>query len=372
MRKLSELNLQKYRDKVCLLRVDLNVEKEEEKDNFRLEAVLPTIRYLLAHDIRVVLLSHRGRPTGKDFALSLRPFAKGIGKRIREKVEFIPEFNFKNIKQKVGFTNQRTKNHLFLLENLRFLPGEDNNDKRLARQLASIGDFYVNDAFAVSHRSNASIDAITRFIPSYAGLLLEKEVGCLSVAVERQPHPFIIIFGGAKVSDKLDVMKRFSKKADCFLMAGGVANTFFAAEGLPMGKSLVDWNRILFAKQMQKEAKILLPIDTVINHECVLDIGPSTIQRFQAQIVKARAIIWNGPPGYFAIKGCENGTREVWRAILTNKRARTIVGGGETTAALHKYFKNAKIPPNIFISTGGGAMLQFLAGKKLPGIEALK
>lgn len=367
MRLLSKLNLKKYTGKTCLLRVDLNVEKEELKDNFRLRAILPTISHLLKHGIRIVILSHRGRPGGFQKDLSLSPFGPLLSKAVGTQLDFIAAYRMGAIRKAIA--NSAVK--IILLENLRFFNGEEANDPSFARQLASFGDFYVNDAFAVSHRPNASVCAIAKYIPSYAGLLFEQEITQLSGVREKQPHPFLMIIGGAKVSDKLGVVSAFLKKIDRLLVGGGAANTFFAARRFPLGKSLVDWNSIPLVRKIARETEVVLPVDTVILKEQILDIGPRSADLFATHIAKARTIIWAGPPGYFAIKGCENGTRSIWRAVLKNKKARTVVGGGETTAAL-KLVKNVKVPPNVFISTGGGAMLEFLAGKKLPGIEALK
>jgi len=347
--------------------VDLNVEKGEANDNFRLQAIFPTIRHLLKNDICVVLLSHRGRPHGKDPEQSLKPFVAPLSKHLKTPVEFIGDFEFPKIVRHVRDSSQR----VFLMENLRFLPGEEKNDLILAKKLASIGDFYVNDAFAVSHRANASVMAITKYIPSYAGLLMEREVTELGRVMKKQTHPFLLIIGGAKISDKLNVALKIKKKADHLLMGGGAANTFFAAERFPLGKSLVDWNSIPLVKKIGRGGRVVLPIDAVLVREQILDIGPRSAELFASYIAKARTIIWAGPLGYFAIKGCENGTRSIWLAVLKNRKARTVVGGGETTAGL-KLVKNVSIPPNIFVSTGGGAMLEFLAGKKLPGVEALK
>ena len=349
------------------MRVDLNVEKEEIGDNFRLRAIVPTIRHLLKNDIRVVILSHRARPSGFQKDLSLSPFGPLLAKATGTPLDFIEAYRIGALKKAVAASSTK----LILLENLRFFNGEEANDPSFARQLALLGDFYVNDAFAVSHRANASVAAITKFVPSYAGLLMEKEILKLGDVLKKQTHPFLMIIGGAKISDKLNVALRFLKKADRLLLGGGAANTFFAAERFPMGKSLVDWNSIPTVKKIARETEVVLPIDTIVLKEQILDIGPRSAELFAAYIAKARTIIWAGPPGYFAIKGCENGTRSVWQAVLKNKKAKTVVGGGETTAAL-RLVKNAKVPPNVFVSTGGGAMLEFLAGKKLPGVEVLR
>ncbi|KKU98598.1 MAG: Phosphoglycerate kinase [Candidatus Jorgensenbacteria bacterium GW2011_GWC1_48_8] len=365
---LSKTDLKKMRGKTALVRVDLNIEPGAEKNSFRLEAILPTIRFLLARGAKVVILSHRGRPRGRDKNLSLRPFAPILQKELKQRVEFmtvLPRM----------IAPQRGK--VFLLGNLRFWKGEEKNDVGFARRLAALGDFYMNDAFAVPHRKNASVVAITRFLPSYAGLLLEKEIKNLGGILKYTTHPFTIILGGGKTSDKLGVMNYFWNKADNLLLGGAPANTVFVAQKLPVGNSLIDrgsTSQIL--KLIRKEVeprKIVLPLDVKIADKKILDIGPQTVEKYSKIISKSRTVIWNGPPGLFEKKGFEKGTIGIWRAILRNRKAKIIVGGGETTASF-SLIHNSKfmIPKNIFLSTGGGAMLKFLSGRKLPGIEALK
>lgn len=371
MKLLSKLNLKLHAGETCILRVDLNVVEKEFKDNFRLKAILPTINYLLANDIRVVILSHYGRPDDIQKNLSLSPFGPFIAKAMHTPVDFIAAYRIGAIKKAISSSDAK----IILLENLRFFNGEDANDSSFARQLASLGDFYVNDAFAVSHRTNASVVAITKYIPAFAGLLMEREINGLSEIIKKQTQPFVMIVGGAKISDKMSVVRRFARKIDAVLAGGGPANTFFAAQNFPLGKSLVDWNSIPLVRDIYKRINVVLPTDVVVKKGKILDIGPETIKLFSHHISKARTIIWAGPLGYFTIKGCENGTRAVWQALLSagrrKKKVKIIVGGGETTASLD-LIKNAKVPSNIFISTGGGAMLQFLAGEELPGIKALK
>ena len=235
--------------------------------------------------------------------------------------------------------------------------------------MASLGDFYVNDAFGVSHRKAASISAITKFLPSYAGLLLEREIKNLSVALKKPKKPLVIILGGAKISGKLDLIDNFLKKADYFLAGGGIANTFIAAMGLPIGNSLYEKEMILFAKKLLKTGKIILPVDFNIRDGKILDIGPKTIKKYADVIKKSGTIIWNGPVGYIEDKQYVKGSKEIMKAIL-NSRAFSIVGGGETTS-LFQNLKSKTQNPKLFLSTGGGAMLEYLAGEKLPGIEVL-
>jgi phosphoglycerate kinase len=367
MRVLSKLNLKKYRGKTCLLRIDLNIEPGSELDSFRVNAVVPTVKLLMKSGVKVVLLAHRGRPRGAERKLSLKEFVPVLAKKLKEDVHFIPHFRFVSIKKELG----NWEEGVFLLENLRYLGGEEKNEKGFAKKLAGLGDFYVNDAFAVSHRANASVVAITKHIPSYAGLVLEREVKNLGAALSRRTHPFTFIVGGAKVSDKIAVLGALGTRADHILLGGGPANTFFVAQGLPVGNSLVDVDSVPFAKQNITNPKVVIPCDVKIHERRILDIGAHTIEEWRHIIKRSRTIIWAGPPGLFTEKGFAEGTKAVWRAVLKNSSAFSVVGGGETTASL-ALLNGVSVPKNVFISTGGGAMLEFLSGKKLPSIEALK
>ncbi len=251
------------------------------------------------------------------------------------------------------------------------MPGEEAGDKTFAKKLSKLGGVYVNDAFAVSHRADASIGAITKFLPSYAGLLMEKEIQNLDRVMKRYQHPFTLIVGGAKVSDKVGVLTYFWDKADHILLGGGPANTLFVAEGWPVGDSVYDKERVTFMKRFVGLGKIVTPVDTKVRGWMILDIGSRTLGIWGDHIKKSRTIVWNGPIGLFEKRGFETGTISMWRAVLANRRAVTVIGGGETTASL-KLLKGVPVPPNIFLSTGGGAMLDYLSGKKLPGIQALK
>jgi phosphoglycerate kinase len=392
---LSAQHLKKFAGKTCLLRVDLNVEEGVPLDSYRLEAVLPTIKLLLKNNVKVVLLSHRGRPTPakrripnskfqipkQDRKLSLRPFAQIFAKKINHPVTFLGGImyyttDFKEIREKIRASRSGS---VFILENLRFVPGEDKNDDKLAKRIAALGDFYVNDAFAVSHRANASVAAITKFLPSYAGLSMEQELKNLGGIFKHTTHPFTIIIGGAKVSDKLGVMKNFwsagRRKADNFLIGGGPANTFLRAEGMNVIDSLVDNAALPLIKPYLNSKKVHLPSDLKWDKTAILDIGPKTVKEYAAVIKRSRVIIWNGPMGWFERRGFGGGTKGVWQAVLANKKARTVIGGGETVASA-KLISNFKFQisnlRNVFISTGGGAMLDYLSGKKLPGIAALE
>lgn len=368
---LNQSNLKKWRGKTCILRADLDIKSGEEHITLRIPAILPTIHLLLKHEIKVVLMGHRGRPTTRKPTLSLNPFAKLLAKKLKQKVTFIPHFNFSRIQKQI----QKSKNQVFLLENLRFLPAERKNSARLAKTLASLGDFFVNDAFAVSHHKNASVVAIAKFLPSYAGLHLELEMQRLTYVMKHFKHPLTIILGGVKVLGKVGVIQYFWKKADYFLLGGGPANTFFAAKGLPIGNSIFEPHAVPLIKKFINSDKIKLPTDLKIKNRQIFDIGPQTVRKYSEIIKRSKTVIWNGPLGLFEKKEYAEGTRGIWKAILNNKKALIVVGGGETTASLKlitNYQSLITRNKNIFVSTGGGAMLTYLSGKKLPGIEVLK
>ncbi len=390
MKFLNSFQKKDLSKEIALLRVDFNIANAElSEKNIRLKSALPTIKFLINRGIKVVIMSHRGRPqpakranpkskilNSKQF--SLKPFAVILSKLLKKPVKFIDfKEDFKTIKIII---KNSPGSSIFLLENLRFLPGEEKNDKQFAEQLASLGNFYINDAFSVSHRANASVAAITRFLSSYAGLSLESEIKNLNKAIKAPKKPLVIILGGAKISDKIGIIKNFLAKADYFLIGGAMANTFMAAKNLPIGDSLYEKEMIPLARQLLNSKKIILPIDLVIAYPVattiacsprkkILDIGPKTVEKYSQIIKKAKTIIWNGPVGYIEDSHFTKGTKGIIKSILNNKKAKIIIGGGETTAFIQVI--NYKQQSNIFLSTGGGAMLEYLAGKKLPGIIAL-
>ncbi len=344
MKFLKDLAKKNLTGKVCLLRVDFNVEST--KDALRLEASLPTMKWLLAKGARLVILSHRGRPrvsskysvlSIKDFdaELSLEPFARFLEKNLKEKVEFLSDI-----------PGNLPSGKVILLENLRFWPEEERDDVKFAHRLASLGDFYVNDAFAVCHRKNSSVTQLPKLLPSYAGLLLEKEIKTLSAAMKNPKKPLVLIFGGAKVVDKLPVIKNLLNKATKVLIGSSALNN---------------------PDQLPESDKIVKPIDWVKKDNLALDIGPLTAELFIKEIKKAKTIIWNGPVGKFEDKKYLVGSRALAKAVAASK-AFSIVGGGETTQLILELGLRKKIG---FLSTGGGAMLELLAGVKLPGIEVL-
>lgn len=347
MKYLNNLNIKEISGKTCLLRIDLNLKSL--KDDFKIDSALPAIKFLISKKAKIIILSHRGRPNEKEKADSLEPIAKILSRKIEIPVRFFSDFDFKKIKNEI---NSDKKSKVFLLENLRFLPGEESNDNILAKQLANLGDFYVNDAFAVCHRKNASIFAITKYIKSYAGFLLEKEIKGLRKAIQNPKKPLIIVLGGSKIGNKINIIKNLNEKTDRFLFGSSILNEFSD----------------LKIKKFMKNKKILLPIDFVeINGE-YFDIGPKTISLYKKILAKANTIIWNGPVGMIEKKEYAVGSEKIAGAIAASK-AFKVVGGGETANFILKKKLQKKIS---LLSTGGGAMLDFLAGKKMPGIIALQ
>jgi len=351
----------------ALLRLDFNTE-----DDWRMRAVLPTIKFLLQHSDKIVIVSHKGRPEGFEKKFSLKKDAAHLSKMLGRKVQFIDHFRFAAIR---GAVKRAPHRSIFLLENLRFLPGEEKNDPNLARHIASLADFYVNDAFAVCHRANASVVAITKFLPSYAGIELEREITSLSRVMVKPRRPLVVILGGAKAADKLGVIKFFEKKADQFLLGGGPANTILAMRGMDIKKSVHDADpdsmrelKKLIASEHASQ-RIMVPVDFVWKGDLILDLGPKSIAGFGKKIAGARNIVWSGPLGLIEKKKYAKGSIGVAKAIAKNRRAFSVAGGGETVMFLKKYGLDKKFS---FISTGGGAMIDFLAGKKLPGITALR
>ncbi len=364
MNYLSRLDLNKYRGKICLLRIDLNIKKGEEKNSFRLKVIEPTIKLLLKNKIKIVFLSHNGRPEKFDENFSLKIFTKEIERRVKKSVKFIDFYDLSVGSEII----KSSKNELFLLENLRFWVGEGKNDPKFARKLAILGDFYVNEAFAASHRDNASISAIKRFIPNFLGLWFEEELKYLTPFLRVKERPITIILGGEKISDKLGILRNFYKKADFFLLGGGPANTFIKADGLPIGDSIFDEKAMKLVSKYLKSEKIILPVDTKIKNKQILDVGSETVKKYSKIIKKSKIIIWSGPMGLYQKKGFENGTKGIWEAILANQKAKIVIGGGETVASRY-LLKANKLPSNIFLSSGGGAMIKFLSGKKIAGMK---
>jgi phosphoglycerate kinase len=371
------------RGRRVLVRVDYNVPLMDGKvlDDTRIRESLETIRYLRGMDAIVILLSHLGRPRGVDDALRLDPVAKRLAELLKHPVIKLDDCIGEDVEERL---NECHQGEVVVLENVRFYPEEELNDERFARSLAELGDVFVNDAFGVSHRAHASVDAITRFLPSGAGFLLEREVERLSDL--RSPRkPFMAVLGGSKVSDKISVITALAKRADAVLIGGAMMFTFLAALGHEVGNSLVERERIPLAKSLLKAygRKIVLPVDVAIksrggNISIVpvtripksaqgLDIGPRTVALFRGKCENAATVFWNGPLGLVEDKRFTKGTGGLAKALARMKSVR-IVGGGDTVAVVSK-LKLAKKFSHV--STGGGAALEFIEGKRLPGIVAL-
>ena len=378
--------------KKVLVRVDFNVplnDKGEITDDTRITASLPTIKYLLEQKAAVILMAHLGRPKGQvKPELSLAPVAKHLGKLLGKKILFAPDC----IGEAAQAAASKLKaGHILLLENLRFHKEEEKNDMEFAEKLASLADLYVNDGFGVSHRAHASVEGVTHFLPAAAGFLLEKEIQYVGQAVTNPLHPFVAIIGGAKVSDKIGVISNLLDKVDTLLIGGGMANTFLAAQGHKMGKSLVEEDKLELAKELLTKAKknkvkMLLPTDLVmaaafapdaehvtegikhLNQEYMaLDIGAETSKAYAEALKDAKMIVWNGPMGVFEMDAFCKGTEAVAKAVAKS-RAVSIVGGGDSVAAIENLGLAKRI---THISTGGGASLEYLEGKVLPGVAAL-
>lgn len=378
--------------KRVLVRVDFNVplKNGEITDETRIQAALPTIQYLLGQNAKVVLCSHLGRPKGEfKPEFSLAPVARRLQGLLPNKVTFATDVVGKSADEAVA---NMKNGEVVLLENLRFHKEETKNDPEFAKKLASYGDIYVDDAFGAVHRAHASTAAVADYLPAVAGFLIEKELQFLGNAVENPVRPFVAILGGAKIADKIGVIENLFNKVDSLIIGGGMANTFLAAEGIDMKNSLVDQDSIETAKELLKKAntlgvKILLPSDVVAADKfdndaktvmvpvenipdgyMALDIGASTRMIFAEEIGKAKTIIWNGPMGVAEMSSFAGGTKAVAEAMANVKDATTIIGGGDSAAAVKSLGYGDKMS---HISTGGGASMEFLEGKVLPGIAAL-
>lgn len=371
----------KVRGRRVLVRVDFNVPMKNGKvmDDSRILAALPTIEWLRKNGAKVILISHLGRPAKKDSSLSLRPVAKSFSKILKKNVSFVDDCASPSVQKELS---KMRNGDVVMLENLRFYSQEEADDAMFASYLASLADVYVNDAFGVSHRKNASVHAITKFIPSYAGFLLEKEVNVLSFLLKNPKKPFVVVLGGAKVSDKIGVVDSLARRADIILLGGAMSGAFAKALGYETGKTRIEEGSVGLARKILRKdkGKIALPLDVVgsdgkkarifaVNRLpkgfAGLDIGPLTANIYAEVIREAKTVFWNGPMGLFEKKPFDRGSRAVALA-LTRCKGTTIVGGGDTVACIGDLAKKMS-----HVSTGGGASLEFLEGKKLPGLSAI-
>jgi phosphoglycerate kinase len=388
---VKDVDVQGYR---VLVRVDFNVPLSDDEsgqkvvaDDTRIRSALPTIQYLLDQGAAVILSSHLGRPKGEvKPEFSLRPVAEHLRKLLDHEVYFVDDCIGPKVEAAVKILKP---GQVLLLENTRFHAGETKNDKQMAEKLALLAELYVNDAFGSAHRAHASTEGVARYLPAVAGFLMEKEIRYLGQAIQDPARPFIAILGGAKVGDKIGVIRNLLEKADQVLIGGGMANTFFKAQGYPIGDSLMEEEALDTARELLELSgnRLRLPVDAVIGDQFsneankkvmsmgpvpdgwrILDIGPETVDAYSKVIAEAKTVVWNGPMGVFEFPNFAEGTFGVAKAIA-NSQATSIVGGGDSVAAVQQAGLSDKI---THISTGGGASLEMLEGITLPGLAALQ
>ncbi len=380
--------------KKVILRLDLNVplEKKNIIDTNRIDKIIPTLTFLVNNKAKILIISHVGRPKGKVIeGLSMAPICEYLQKKLRQKIHLI-KTDINNLNEKDLFKNE--KENILMLENLRFFKGEEENDERFAKRLASFGDLYVNDAFSCSHRYHASVYNITKFVPSYAGIQLNSEIVALKNITKNIVRPITCIIGGSKISTKISVIKNLISKFDNLIFVGGMANNILRYKKFPIGKSVFEENcdsiiGDIFASSKKESCKLIFPIDVcvgknlndkgnvkeiseVLKDDMILDIGPQTINTLNRTIEESKTILWNGPAGYFENINFRKGSLEIAKKIVEKNKKNeiySVAGGGDTVAVLNnfgltKYFN--------FVSTAGGAFLEFLEGKELPGIKALE
>jgi phosphoglycerate kinase len=391
---IKDLNENQIEGKRILVRVDFNVPLDKElkiTDDTRISAALPTIKYLISKKARIILMSHLGRPKGKIAEkLRLDPVAKSLSELLEQEVKKLPDCIGKEVEKEIF---RMKDGEIILLENLRFHPEEEENDEQFSKKLANLGELFINDAFGTAHRAHASTVGVAKILPSCAGFLMAKEIEVLSNLIENPKRPFVVILGGAKISGKIDVVQNLLNIADKILIAGGMCYTCLAALGYEVSSLLLeeyDLNvvRKILNKATEMGGKIVLPVDLVVVKEISekadsktykvesipkdckgVDIGEESLKMFEKEIQKAKTIFWNGPVGIFEIEKFAKGNNIIAKCLADMKnKAVTVVGGGDSIAAIEKVGLAEKM---THISTGGGASLEFLAGKKLPGIEVL-
>lgn len=385
--------IKNLKSKRVLIRVDTNVPIEKGKivDDTRIREIIPTLKFLLQKKAKVIVVAHLGRPEGKNVtALKLDPIAERLSKLLKKKVKKLNDFKG----QEVASTVEKMKaGEVLMLENIRFSPDESGNKGTLGKELASLADFFVQDGFSVCHRADASVVGLAKYLPSYAGLLLEKEIKALEAVTKKPKRPLLAIIGGAKMETKVPVLQNISKIADAVLVGGGIVNTFLLSLGYEVGASLVDKDQLTIAKKLARKKNIFLPLDVVVGtrdgknwrvvtiekkphkicepNEAIFDLGPATIERLRVSLPAAKTIVWNGALGYFEQPPYNEATYALAKMLgnASRKGTFTVAGGGETVEVLAALKLTKKIS---FMSTAGGAMLEFLSGKKLPGIKVLE
>jgi len=392
MNKISDHNL-KLKDKKVLLRVDLNVPIKDGTitETSRIEKIIPTIKLLIEKEAKIIILSHIGRPKGKVIReMSLEPISKKLASLLNKEILFNNKLINENT---ISEVNKITNGSIMMLENIRFNEGEELNDKEFAKKISNLGDLYVNDAFSVSHRSHASVESITKYIPSYYGLQITEEINALKKITSEIKKPVTLIIGGSKISTKIKIINNLIKKFNNIIIVGGMANTMLKHTGSIIGKSICENDCESLIKEILENSnkyncKITCPLDVVVSKnlegsgknkdikeinkdDIILDIGPKTIASIKKIINDTNTVLWNGPAGYFENSNFQNGTKQILEIIeqkTKNDNIFSVAGGGETVAAINKY---NKLNSFTFISTAGGAFLEYLEGKDLPGIRAL-
>jgi phosphoglycerate kinase len=392
MNKISDHNL-KLKDKKVLLRVDLNVPIKDGTitETSRIEKIIPTIKLLIEKEAKIIILSHIGRPKGKVIReMSLEPISKKLASLLNKEILFNNKLINENT---ISEVNKITNGSIMMLENIRFNEGEELNDKEFAKKISNLGDLYVNDAFSVSHRSHASVEGITKYIPSYYGLQITEEINALKKITSEIKKPVTLIIGGSKISTKIKIINNLIKKFNNIIIVGGMANTILKHTGSIIGKSICENDcesliKEIFENSNKYNCKITCPLDVVVSKnlegsgknkdikeinkdDIILDIGPKTIASIKKIINDTNTVLWNGPAGYFENSNFQNGTKQILEIIeqkTKNDNIFSVAGGGETVAAINKF---NKLNSFTFISTAGGAFLEYLEGKYLPGIRAL-